>query len=390
MNRFDIRAVAITNPTKSGQRFDEIKLITSENGDVRAGDITDIIVKDRTIIKKKYYDNMIEIFMSQEDEGAKELWENPETAKKPVPGAAFNPAMVMPLTEYIRPYAEVSFRIGDESFTVASDEVEECIVDEFKSEHAYRLMYNLFTPKEIAKDVKYPLVVFIPDASVNQNDPRIALLHGEGATGFAYPSIQAENPSFVLAFQIPPRIPFVSDDFSCADEFDDLKKIIDDVIASNPIDTSRIYILGGSQGCMSACELNCRYPDFFAASILAGGQWDKEKMGKFCAGCNLWIFVSDGDEKAYPGMTDITKALAKGGAKVRTYYLNARDTKEKKESAIRLIGESDANVKFTIFSDHSVVPEGTADIGPANHMNTWPEVYSYVELKRWLFRQRLV
>ena len=63
---------------------------------------------------------------------------------------------------------------------------------------------------------------------------------------------------------------------------------------------------------------------------------------------------------------------------------------EKKESAIRLIGESDANVKFTVFLDHSVVPEGIPDIGLANHMNTWPEVYSYVELKRWLFRQRLI
>ena len=134
-----------------------------------------------------------------------------------------------------------------------------------------------------------PLVIFIPDASVNQNDPRLSLLHGEGATGFAYPRVQDINPSFILAFQIPPRIAFVSDDFTCAEEFDDLKKIIDDVCRENPIDVNRIYILGGSQGCMSACELNCRYPDFFAASVLAGGQWDSEKMGKCCPGCNFWI-----------------------------------------------------------------------------------------------------
>ena len=110
-------------------------------------------------------------------------------------------------------------------------------------------------------------------------------------------------------------------------------------------------------------------------------------MGKCCPGCNFWIFVSDGDVKAYPGMNAVTSALSKGGAKVRTYYLNARDSKEKKEEAVRLIAESDANVKFTVFSDHSVVPANAPDTGGTNHMNTWPEVYSYDELKLWLFRQ---
>ncbi|SES20684.1 Predicted peptidase [Butyrivibrio fibrisolvens] len=387
MNENEIKAVAVTHPTRGGQRFDEIILIVPRGKDITCSDISEIAVKDRNIIKKEYYEDTIEIMLSADDEGAKELWENPATARKPEVGAPFNPAMIMPLTEYVKPQAQVLFTMKGKRLTVETSEVRECIVDDFKSEHAYRLMYNLFSPKERKENERFPLVIFIPDASVNQNDPRLSLLHGEGATGFAYPRVQDINPSFILAFQIPPRIAFVSDDFTCAEEFDDLKKIIDDVCRENPIDVNRIYILGGSQGCMSACELNCRYPDFFAASVLAGGQWDSEKMGKCCPGCNFWIFVSDGDVKAYPGMNAVTSALSKGGAKVRTYYLNARDSKEKKEEAVRLIAESDANVKFTVFSDHSVVPANAPDTGGTNHMNTWPEVYSYDELKLWLFRQ---
>ena len=49
--------------------------------------------------------------------------------------------------------------------------------------------------------------------------------------------------------------------------------------------------------------------------------------------------------------------------------------------------DADGNIRFTVFTDHSVVPEGAPDNGGSNHMNTWPEVYSYMELKRWLFRQ---
>lgn len=378
----DISAVLVTHPSRKGQLFDEIRLSCTGGDMPEKLKDNDISVEGRNIEKVEILENEVIIHLSQKDPGAREYRINPKTGKAPVEGEPFNPAMVMPLMEYIEPSANIC--IGSEKIYVEG--IKQITVDEFEAHKKYRLYYNLYKP-QVVSGKEYPLVVFIPDASVNQNEAKLALIHGEGATSFACEEFQKAHPCYVLALQIPPRIPLVSDDYSCSEEIDDIGKIIFDVIEANPIDRNRIYILGGSQGCMSACELNCRFPDLFAASILIAGQWDPAKMADKCASKKLWIFVSDGDEKAYPGMKAVTEALRDKGSKVESFELDARNDPVEKELSIKRQGESLANVKFTVFKDHSVVPFGEEDNGGTNHMNTWPEVYSYMELKNWLFKQ---
>ena len=53
----------------------------------------------------------------------------------------------------------------------------------------------------------------------------------------------------------------------------------------------------------------------FAGAMLVAGQWDPTKVAPLAKN-NLWIVVSQGDAKAYPGMNAITNTLEKEGAKV--------------------------------------------------------------------------
>jgi len=65
----------------------------------------------------------------------------------------------------------------------------------------------------------------------------------------------------------------------------------------------------------------------FAASFLVAGQWDAAKVAPM-ANDKLWIIVSEGDLKAFPGMNAITAALEKEGAKVSRAIWNGQATAE--------------------------------------------------------------
>ncbi len=261
------------------------------------------------------------------------------------------------------------------------------VIDSFIQGSFQGISYNLYCPME-EPDRKYPLVVFVHDAGPNGDDPFLALAQGNGATSFASLGDQNKHPAFVLAPQIPKNVYLTRDDFTCAEEIETIKSLIDEIAEKYPVDYDRIYYTGQSQGCMAGCELNVRYPDYFAASLLAAGQWNPETVGQACHSCNFWILVSDGDKKAYPGMQAVTDALEQNGARAGRYHWNAKWSEEKMRQAVIEAAQDGCNIRFSVFDDHSVIPEGGEDNPGTNHMGTWPVVYSIQALRDWLFTQR--
>lgn len=53
--------------------------------------------------------------------------------------------------------------------------------------------------------------------------------------------------------------------------------------------------------------MDIKYPGLFAASFIVAGQWNPTKV-KPLAKDKLWIVVSQGDLKAYPGQNAIIAA----------------------------------------------------------------------------------
>ena len=264
----------------------------------------------------------------------------------------------------------------------------EPVVEDFVQHDLDGMWYNLYIP-HLEEGKTYPLVLFIHDAGVCGPDPKTTLSQGNGAVGFADPAWQETHPCFVLAPQVDkgPHGPMTNDDFEVTEDFDRVRKILEHVLDNYPVDTKRLYATGQSMGCMASCEFNIRYPDLFAASLLVAGQWSPEKMAEHCAGNNLWILVSEGDQKAFPGMTAVTDAMEQAGAKVlRSRWDGTKQAKELTELA-HMEMRKEGNVRFTVFEGSSVLRDFSDPNPGAHHMATWPVAYSIDGLKEWLFAQ---
>ena len=267
-----------------------------------------------------------------------------------------------------------------------SDRTEEPVVEDFQQFRLNGMWYNLYVPKLEAGRC-YPLVLFIHDAGACGADPKITLSQGSGAVSFAAPKWQAKHPCFVLAPQVEkyPYGPMTHDDFTVTEDFDRVKAILDHVLEHYPVDRKRVYTTGQSMGCMASCEFNIRYPDLFAASLLVAGQWSPEKMAESCPRNNLWILVSEGDRKAFPGMTAVTDAMEAAGASVLRSRWDGTKTPEELTELARGEMKKEGNVRFTVFEGDTVLRD-VSDPNPGDyHMATWPVAYSVEGLKEWLF-----
>ncbi|MFC5381805.1 prolyl oligopeptidase family serine peptidase [Aquipuribacter nitratireducens] len=157
---------------------------------------------------------------------------------------------------------------GDRSFTFASLEQGEVVdpeVDAFADGEANGLAYRLFTPRQGGER---PLVVWLHGGGeggwAGSYDNDLALQANRGALGFATAEAQQIfGGAYVLA---PQALDFWLND-PARGYSEQLKGLIDEVVAENRIDTDRIYVVGASNGGYMTAQLVADYPDFFAADV---------------------------------------------------------------------------------------------------------------------------
>lgn len=264
-----------------------------------------------------------------------------------------------------------------------TEEAIQPIVDDFKQFQFGDMWYNLFVPKNYDAKKKYPLVMFLHDAEPSGTDPLLTLVQGIGAISFASKRDQQKHECFVLAPELLPNLrPYEEEgenDIATA-----VKPILDHVMSTYNIDEKRVYTTGQSGGCMTSCELNHRYPDLFAASLLVAGQWNVERM-KNTKNNHYWICVSEHDVQAFPGMTELVCTLEKEGAHVSRYECDAKSTSDELNRLANQAAKENSNIKFTVFQGDSVVEEGFPKTPITNHLSTWQIAYGIDEIRDWLF-----
>lgn len=250
------------------------------------------------------------------------------------------------------------------------------------------LTYNLYIPEHYDASLRYPLVLFVPDASARGTDPTIPLRQGIGGVVWASPEDQAKHPCFVVCPAFAPEEVLTHDDFTCLPRLYQIKDLLDALADEFSIDPDRIYTTGQSMGCMTSCELMCAFPAYFAGAVLVAGQWDPDRCGKAMAGQNLWILVSENDVKAHPGMDAVTAAIeTNGGAVARSRVDGAADEETLNhlfQNALRV----NANVRYTLFEGDSVVPPGEDTNPGSNHICTWWTAYRIPAVRDWLFTMK--
>lgn len=245
--------------------------------------------------------------------------------------------------------------------------------------------YNLYIPKHYDKHKTYPLVLFIHDAGVVNTDVKTTLAQGLGAVIWASPAEQSKHESFVLAPQYSEVI--LKGESGTTPEVDATVHLLGALVKEYSIDAGRLYATGQSMGCMTTIAMNIKYPDLFAASFLVAGQWDVTQV-KPLADKKMWIVVSGGDLKAFPGMNAITDTLEKAGAQISRATWNGRADAAEFDGDVKKMLSEKANIRYTVLQKGTVVPPDMRDDGGSNHICTWRIAYTIEGIRDWLFRQK--
>jgi len=245
--------------------------------------------------------------------------------------------------------------------------------------------YNLYIPKNYDKNKKYPLVLFMHDKGVLSEDTKTALFQGNGATSFATPEEQARHEAFVLAPQYSRQV--VDDNGDITSDLDATVNLIRDYLISKySINEKKLYATGQSMGGMMAIVMNYKYPELFAASYLVACQWNPKEVSTMAKN-NLWITVSTGDAKAYPGMNAITSELIKRGATVAKDNWRADYTDAQFLEGARKVIAQKSNIKYTTL-EKGTNPYLPKDANPGlEHSGTWKVAYNIPGIKDWMFLQ---
>lgn len=196
--------------------------------------------------------------------------------------------------------------------------------EEFTSSTNVRMPYRIMAPERIKDGEKYPLIVFLHGAGERGDDNEKQLLHG--ASIFSNPVNAKKYPAFVVFPQCKERawtdginermfMPGAPVPGESKTE-ESVIELIRAIAAENPVDTSRIYLVGISMGGIATYDLACRYPDLFAAAVPICGAVNPDRLPE-AADVNFMIFHGVEDEQI-PSICgrEAYKALNAAGANV--------------------------------------------------------------------------
>lgn len=301
----------------------------------------------------------------------------------PAPGAP-------PRLSQIR-FAPAKATVRSPGGSIETTQVVNLIVDDFE-QHQFRdpktgdtLGYNLFVPKDYDPKKTYPLVLFMHDAGATSAETTTTLRQGNGAIVFASPGWQAKHPCFVLAPQFPALV--VNDASEATSMLDTTLHLVEDVLGRYGVDPGRVYTTGQSGGGMMSIAMDIKYPGFFTAAYIVAAQWDAE-LCKPLARQKLWVVVSEGDLKAFPGQNAIMAVVEGQGAKVARATWDGTWSAAQFDHAVQAVSGQGAAINYTPLRAGTVVPPGQPDNGGTNHVNTWRIAYGIEGVREWLFRQR--
>ena len=239
------------------------------------------------------------------------------------------------------------------------------------------LMYNLYIPEGYSESESYPLVLFLADASANGDDVFLTLRQGNGATVWATEEEQAKHPSFVVAPQ-----------FSGPSNNETVIDLLAALQEEFSIDVNRIYTTGQSQGCIASIAMDIEHPGLFAGLLLVAGQNDAEEM-RAMENDNIWILVSEGDKKGYPGMNASVEAWEADGTVVSKAVWDATWSEEEFASAVEEMRAEGNNIKYTTFALGTTWDGDPNEEDPNEHNSSMHVAYDIEGVRDWLFEQVL-
>lgn len=169
--------------------------------------------------------------------------------------------------------------------------------------HSVEEPNSLASPRSDLKSREFPLVLFLHGAGERGADNKKQLVHG--AADFANEQRRKQHPCFVVFPQCPEGQRWVESDWSLPSGrgvFPDTPsepmtlalELVDELVASLPVDKGRIYVTGLSMGGMGSWYAAASQPARFAAMLEVCGGGDPSWSKRY-QGMPLWVFHGEAD-----------------------------------------------------------------------------------------------
>ena len=253
------------------------------------------------------------------------------------------------------------------------------------TESGTELQYQLFVPESYDPSGSYPLIQFIPDSSVVGKGADAVLTQGWGGLVWATEAEQAKHPAFVLVPVFTETI--VDDNFNHSAQIEVALRLIQSLTEEYAIDTNRLYTTGQSMGGMTSFYLNATYPDFFAASLFVGSQWDNDVLNVL-EDKPFFYIVSAGDPKASAGQAGLMAVFDVDDADYSHAEWGAQDDAEAQNANVAAMLAEGHNANFVTFTAGTTLAKGqSAGGGAGEHMTSFDYAYKIEAVRDWLFAQ---
>ncbi len=294
------------------------------------------------------------------------------------PARKENPFPITANIKQVKDIETVSGKTYKGGVTMTSDKNRVLVAEDFKqlvfndAKTGVTLRYNLYVPKNYDANKRYPLVLFMHDASGANQVDNYTLLQGNGATVWASPSEQAKHESFVLAPQYDEIV--VDDNFLATASAEATINLLDSLKKKYSVDPERVYTTGQSMGCMLSYLLMSTHPDEFAAGMLVAGQWDPKVIAPM-AKKPLWLISCTGDTKSSAGAATALKLWSSLGAKTDSASWPLDTTGVVREREIEALRSKPVTIRYS-------------RLRGGWHNGTWRVAYTFTGIRDWLFEQR--
>lgn len=314
-----------------------------------------------------------------------------ETAQKVETAAAQPEKIVQPTRKNLPENMRVGAK-GDKKPVVETDPAVVSVINEGKDkfiqsfytdgDKKITVEYSLFIPENLDYAQKYPLVMYIPDASAASKSAKEIVEQYFGADIWASEAEQSKHPCFVFVPAFSEIV--VDDNFDTSDEIEVVVEILQTLVQNYNIDPDRVYTTGQSMGCMTSLHLNSKYPNLFAASLFVSGQWWKYYLSPL-AGAKFFYITAAGDEKASGGQQEVMDLIGSANYAYGTW--SAKESSDVQEANAKNLISQNKNANFIRFEKGTVLADGDTD---SNHEHNSSFTYGYrIEAVRdWLFNQK--
>lgn len=242
------------------------------------------------------------------------------------------------------------------------------------------LEYSLFKPESYDSNTKYPLIMYIPDATGAGKSAKEIVEQYYGANVWVSDEDQAKHASFVL---VPAFSETVTDDnWNASEQIETAVKLIKNLTEEYSIDTDRLYTTGQSMGCMTSLYLNSKYPDLFAASMFVSGQWDISVL-KPLENAKFFYITAGGDAKASGGQSEVMTMLDADGVKYTYGEWDAQLGDDEQSANVEKLLADGLDANMVRFETGTVLNGGQG----MEHMASFNYGYKLTAVRDWLFKQ---